>query len=135
MITLAFFCPSSFAGGTKGLREIYETPIPAKIRKDFDQAIETYYTCDECMLGFLDAERFINLYQKKFIVLELLPNSSVDICAFIAIEGERNHTYRLLLDRLPGGEYDLRSIEELPNSMDEKFFTELNGQDHDPYWR
>ena len=86
------------------------------------------------MLGFLDADKFMGLFPKKFLVLNLLSNSFGDVCAFIAVEGERRNTYRLWLDRLPGGEYDLRSIEELSNSMDEEFVSDLESPAHRSYW-
>lgn len=128
------FCQPVLANWVTALKEIYETPIPAQIRKDFDQAVETRNTCVECILGFLDADKFIGLFPRKFLVLSLLPNSFGDFCAYIAVEGEKRNTHRLWLDKLPGGEYDLRSIEELPNSMDEEFFGQLQDSAHEPYW-
>ena len=128
------FCQPVLANWGMTLKEIYKTPIPAQIRKDFDQAVETRSACSECMLGFLDADKFMGLFPRKFLVLNLLPNSFGDVRAFIAVEGEKRNTYRLWLDRLPGGEYDLRSIEELPNSMDEEFVSDLEKPAHRPYW-
>lgn len=129
------FCQLALADWGMTLKEIYETPIPAQIRKDFDQALETRNTCADCMLGFLDADKFIGFFPRKFLVLNLLPNSFGDVCAFIAVEGEKRNTYRLWLDRLPGGEYDLRSIEELPDSMDEEFVGDLEKPVNRSYWR
>lgn len=130
-----FTCSVAFAGGTKGLQEIYETPIPSEIRKNFNEVIYKHNTCPECFLGVVDGDEFFDVYPKRFLVLSVLPNSFGGVWAYIAVEGEQRDTYRLWLYRLPRGEYDFRSIEELPDSVDEEFFAELKGQDHDPYWR
>ena len=133
-VSLLFF-PPAHANWVSALKEIYETPIPAQIRKDFDQAVEIRERCSECMLGVFDGDQFMDVFPRKFLVLSLLPNSFGDVCAFIAVEGGKKNTYRLWLDRLPGGEYDLRSVEELPNSMDEEFFGQLQDPAHRPYWK
>ncbi len=132
--TWLLVCPAAFAAGMKGLQEIYETPIPSEIRKNFNEVIYTHNTCSECPLGVLDGDKFFGLYPKKFIVLSLLPNSFGGVWAYIAVENEQRDTYRLWLYKLAGGDYDLRSVEELPDSMDEEFVSELENSDHDPYW-
>ena len=128
------FCPLASANWVSALREIYETPIPSQIRKNFNEVTTTHNTCSECVLGVLDGEKFFDVYPRKFLVLSLLPNSFGGVWAYIAVEGERKRTFRLWLYDLPDGEYDLRSVEELPNSMDEGFFGQLQNSAHKPYW-
>lgn len=127
-------CPLALAGGVKGLQEIYGTPIPSQIRKNFNEVVHTHNTCPECVLGVLDGEKFLDIYPKKFIVLSLLPNSFGGFWAYIAVEGEQKSTFRLWLYDLNGGGYDLRSIEELSNSMDKEFVSQLQDPAHKPYW-
>ncbi len=128
------YCPVALADGVRGLQEIYETPIPAQIRKSFNHTIQIYNTCPECALGVLDGEKFIDIYPKKFIVLSLSPNSFGGFWAFIAVEGERRNTFRLWLYDVSDKEYDLRSIEELTESLDEEFNRWLDSPTHHSYW-
>jgi hypothetical protein len=128
------FCLPAFAKWVSTLKEIYETPIPFQIRKSFSEVTYTHNTCSGCELRVLDGDKFFDIYPRKFLVLSLLPNSFGGIWAYIAIEGERKRTFRLWLYNLPNGEYDLRSVEELPNSMDEKFFGQLQDPAHKSYW-
>ena len=132
--TFFLFCRPVLANWGMALEEIYKTPIPAQIRRDFDQAVETRNTCSDCMLGVLDGDRFMDVLVRRFLVLNMSANDFGDVCAFIAVEGEENDTYRVWVDRLPGGEHDVRSIEELPNSMDEEFVSDLKRPAHRPYW-
>ena len=128
------FCTPASGDWAPTLKEIYETPIPAQIRKNFNQVVETHNTCPDCVLGVLGGEKFMGVYPRKFIVLSLSPNGFGGVWAFIAVEGERKDTYRLWLYDIDGNEYDLRSIEELPNSMDEEFVGDLEKPAHRPYW-
>ena len=128
------FCSSASGDWAPTLKEIYETPIPRQIRKNFDQIVKTRSTCPECVLGVLDGEKFFDVYRKKFIVLSLSPNGFGGVWAFIAVEDDRKNTFRLWLYDIDDNEYDLRSIEELPNSMDEEFVSDLESSTHRSYW-
>jgi len=134
LVVWFIFCPLSFADWVPALKEIYGTPIPIQIRKNFDQTIQTHKTCSECALGILDGDKFINIYAKKFIVLSLSPNSFGGYWAFIAVEGELKHTFRLWLYDIDSNEYDLRSVEELSNSLDEEFISQLRNPAYRAYW-
>ena len=129
------FCPPTLANWVSALKEIYETPIPFQIRKNFNKVTYTHNTCSECALGVLDGEKFFDVYPRRFIVLSLSPNSFGGFWVYIAVEGEQKNTFRLWLYDLSDGEYDLRSVEELPNSMSEEFFGQLKDSAHKPYWR
>ena len=134
LVALFVFCPSAFADGVRGLQEIYETPIPSAIRRNFDQTIHTHRTCPECHLGVLDGERFLDLYTKKFLVIGLSPNSFGGVWAIIAVEGEPKNALRLWLYDVGDGEYDLRSIEELSDSLEEELIRQLQSPQHRHYW-
>ena len=137
LLTLAVwsvFCLPAFADGVKGFQEIYATPVPVQIRKNFDALVEIQKTCPECWLGVLDGEKFVGIYPKKFIVLSIEPCSFGGVWAFIAVESERRDTFRLWLYDVDEEEYDLRSIEELPESLGEEFNRWLDDPAHDPYW-
>lgn len=118
LVALFVGCPLGFSGEVQGLleeiKEIYETPIPTQIRNNFDQTAHTYRTCPECVLGVLDGEKFPDLYAKKFIVVGLAPHSFGGVWAVIAVEDEPRNAFRLWLYDVSDDEYDLRSIEELP---------------------
>lgn len=127
-------CPSVFANWVAALSEIHETSIPSAIRRNFKEAIHIHDTCPECVLGVLNGEEFFDIYPRRFLVLSLSPNSFGGVWAYIAVEGERKRTFRLWLYDLADGEYDLRSVEELPDSMGEKFLGQLQDSAHEPYW-
>ena len=127
-------CPPAFADSVKGLQEIYETPIPAQIRKNFDGLVEIRKICPECELGVLDGEKFVDIYPKKFIVLSLEPNSFGGFWVSIAVEGERKNTFRLWLYEVQDKEYDLRSIEELPGALEEALVRQIQSLAYRHYW-
>ena len=134
LVALLVFFLSAFADGVEELQEIYETPIPGAIRRNFDQTIYAHRTCPECHLGVLDGERFLDLYTKKFLVIGLSPNSFGGVWAVIAVEGEPKHAFRLWLYDIGAGEYDLRSIEELSDSLEEELIHQLQSPQHRHYW-
>jgi len=134
LVALFLFCPSALADGVRELQEIYETTIPGAIRRNFDQTIHTYRTCPECHLGVLDGGRFLDLYAKKFLVIGLSPNSFGGVWAIIAIEGEPKNAFRLWLYDVGEDEYDLRSIEELSDSLEEGLIRQLQSAQFRHYW-
>src|SRR3989338_11182418 len=75
LTALLFVCPSASADWTRSLKEIYETPIPAEIRKGFNIAVEMHNTCSDCMLGVLDGYKFLDVFPRKFLVLSLEQNN------------------------------------------------------------
>jgi hypothetical protein len=133
-VALSLFCPSVLADGVQGLQEIYETSIPGAIRRNFDQTIHTHRTCPECPLGVLDGERFLDLYTKKFLVIGLSPNSFGGVWAIIAVEDEPKNAFRLWLYDIGDDEYDLRSIEQLADSLEEELIRQLRSPPYRHYW-
>ncbi|MBI2104536.1 MAG: hypothetical protein HYT90_02990 [Candidatus Omnitrophica bacterium] len=134
LVALLACCPSTFGDGVTELQEIYTTPIPAEIRRNFDRTIRIHDTCPECHLGVLDGEKFIGLYTKKFLVVGVSPNSFGGVWAVIAVEGEPRDAYRLWLYDVENDEYDLRSIEELPEFLEEKLVRQLLSPEYRQYW-
>ena len=134
LATQLIFCSSAFTDEVRGLQEIYTTPIPVEIRRNFDHAIHIHDTCPECRLGVLDGERFIDLYTKKFLVVSVSPNSFGGVWVVIAVEGEPRNAYRLWLYDVGNKEYDLRSIEKVPASLKEELVRQLGSPSYRHYW-
>ena len=124
----------AFADRVRGLQEIYETPIPGEIRRNFDRTVQIRTSCLGCTLTVLDGEKFIDMYAKKFLVVGLEPNSFGGVWAVIAIEGNPKDAFLLWLYDVDADEYALRSIEELPGSLDEELVRQLEGPAYRPYW-
>ena len=61
LVVLLVCCPLAFAEEAEGLKEIYETPLPAQIRKNFDQTLHIHHVCPECVLGVVDGEKFLDM--------------------------------------------------------------------------
>lgn len=127
-------CPPVTAEGVRGLQEIYGTPIPTEIRRGFDQTLGNYTACPECVVTVLDGERFLPIYPKKFLVVGMEPNGFGGVWAVIAVEGELRNSFLLWLYDLGEHEYQLRSIEELPNSLDENLIRQLSTPAYRRYW-
>lgn len=134
LVVLLVCCPLAFAEEVEGLKEIYETPIPVQIRKNFDQTLQIHHACPECVLGVLDGEKFLDMYAKKFVVLGLAPNSFGGVWAIIAVEGEPRNAFRLWLYDVSDDEYDLRSIEELPEFFEEELIRQIRSPEYRQYW-
>ena len=128
------FGPLVFADEIGGLEEIYDTPIPAEIRRNFDEYIHVRETCPECVQGVLDGEEFVDIYTKEFLVIGFYPNSFGGVWAIIAVEGKLRQVFRLWLYDIGDDVYDLRSVAELTGSFDEKFAGELGGTEYSHFW-
>ncbi len=123
-----------FAEEIHGLSEIYNTPIPAEIRRNFDEYIHVSKTCPECVQLVLDGEEFVNIYTKKFIVIGFYPNSFGGIWAVIAVKDGPLRAFRLWLYEINPNVYDLRSVTELTGSFDENAIHELSSSDYSHFW-
>lgn len=123
-----------FAEEIHGLKEIYNTPIPAEIRRNFNEYIYVRETCPECEQGVLDGEKFVDIYTKKFIVVGLYPNSFGGVWAFIAVEDDTSRTFRLWLYDINPDEYDLRSVTELKGSFDKNAMYKLYSSEYSHFW-
>lgn len=125
-------CRSASTDPVASLKEIYETPVPAEIRRNFNR-IRTHTACPECAPSVFNWAEFIAICPKKFLVLDVEPNGG-GVWAFIAVEGERKDTYVLWLEDAGENKFNMRSIEELPDSMDEEFVSQLENSAHGPFW-
>jgi len=140
--TLAFlvvwltFCSTVFSSRVGGLQEIYETPIPAEIRRNFDRIIQIRASSPEATLTVLDGEKFIDIYTKKFLVVGLEPHDFGGVWAVIAVEGDSKDAFLLWLYDVDVNEYDLRSVENgmLPDHLDEKLVQQLRDPAYRKYW-
>lgn len=123
-----------FADEINGLQEIYDTPIPTEIRRNFDEYIHVREACPECEQGVLDGEEFVDIYTKKFIVIGFYPNSFGGVWAVIAVEDDALRAFRLWLYDINPNEYDLRSVTELTGSFDENAMQELCSSGYSHFW-
>lgn len=85
-------------------------------------------------MTILDGARFFHLYPKKFLVVGVEPNPFGGVWAVIAVEGEPRNSFLLWLYDLADHEYQLRSIEELPDSLDEHLIRQLSTPAYHHYW-
>ena len=127
-------CSAAFAAEVRGLQDIYATPIPAEIRRNFDRTIHIHQTCPECHVAALDGEKFFNIYSKKFLVVGVTPNSFGGVWAIIAVEGEPTNAFRLWLYDIGQDEYELRSMEKLPKSLRKELIQQLSSEAYQHYW-
>ena len=127
-------CPFVDADGVRELQEIYATVIPGEIRRNFDQTVHVHATCPECHLSVLEGVKFLSLYTKKFLVIGVSPNSFGGVWAMIAVDGEARNAFRLWLYDVNDNEYELRSIEELPDSLAQTLIRRLRSPAYRHYW-
>jgi|GEM_PF-2233910 len=123
-----------FAEEIPWLRDVYDTAVPAEIRRNFDEYIHGRETCPECMQSVLDGEKFVDIYTKKFIAISFYPNSFGGVWAVIAVEGDPLRAFRLWLYEISPNVYDFRSITELKGYFDENTLHELHGLDFNHFW-
>ena len=134
LVMLFVFCPLVFSGEVEGLSEIYNTPIPDEIRRNFDEYIHVHEVYPEAEQLVLDGEKFLDIYTKKFIVIGLEPNSFGGVWAVIAVEGEPWKAFKLWLYDVECDVYDLRSITELAGSFNEDTMQELDSPAYSHFW-
>ena len=128
------FCSAAFSSRVGGLQEIYGTPVPAEIRRNFDRIIQIRAADPECTLTVLDGEKFVDIYAKKFLVVGLEPNDFGGVWAVIAIEGNPKDAFLLWLYDVDRDEYDLRSIEKLPDHLEKELVQQLRDPAYRKYW-
>ena len=134
LLGMVFVCgPRTFPDEIPGLEEIYHTPIPTQIRMNFDRTIQTHATCSECDLGVVDGEEFLNVYSKKFLVLDLSSSPYGGFLAVITVEGEA-HAFMLWLYDISNEEYDLRTIEKISKPIEEELIRELRNPRYQQFW-
>lgn len=124
--------------GVQGLQQIYETPIPAQIRKTFGHTTRHVCSrdraeCPGCVFTVQEGGKRVDIFTKKFIVVGLESGSFGGVEATIVFEGVANAFWLWLYDVDPD-EYQLRSIEELPEPLDEGFIYKLQDSAYRLYW-
>jgi len=130
--------PSSFVDGAQELRKIYETPIPAQIRKTFDQTDRHVCSkdcgeCPGCAFTVWEGGKRVDIFTKKFVVVGLESGHFGGVEVIIIFEGVPNAFWLWLYDVDPN-EYQLRSIKELPEPLDKGFALQLHGSAYQRYW-
>lgn len=129
-----FFSSVLFAAEIKWLKEIYNTSIPCEIRRNFDLHLHTQQACPEAKLLILDGEKFRDIYDNKFLVIGLQPNSFGGLWATILVKDNKLRVFRLWLYDINKNEYDLRSITELFGHFDEEGTRQLTSTVYSRFW-
>jgi len=130
--------PSSFADGAQDLRKIYETPIPAQIRKTFDQTDRHLCSkdrgeCPGCAFTVWEGGKRTDIFTKKFVVVGLKRGHFGGVEVIIVFEGVPKAFWLWLYDVDPD-EYQLRSIEQLPEPLDKGLVRRLQAPSYQQYW-
>lgn len=130
--------PTSVAHVAQELQQIYETPIPAQIRKMFDQTTrhvcsKDHGECFSCAFTVYDGGKRADIFTKKFIVISLEPAHFGGVEATIIFEGVPRAFWLWLYD-IDLNEYQLRSIEELPEPLSQGFVYQLYSPAYQQYW-
>lgn len=131
LISLCISQSSLFASEVNGLREIYATPIPAEIRRNFNEYLQN----QECEHGVVDGEKFIDIYSKKFLVIAVAPNCFGGVWAIIAVEGQTQHAFLLWLYDIDDEVYDLRLIDTIRGHFDKRFVEKFYAPAYSKFWR
>ena len=127
---LFILCPTILASQVSGLSEIYDTPIPAEIRRNFNEYLQNL----EYGHGFINGEKFIDIYTKKFLVIGLEPNSFGGVWAIIAVEGQTQRAFLLWLYDIDNGVYDLRVVDAIPGHFNKQFAVKLYSPAYSRFW-
>jgi len=124
-----------YVDGAKAFQEIYVTPIPAQIRQTFDRTLHDHKTCSTggCAFTVLDRGKPVDIFTKKFILVDLEPDGSGGISTTIVFEGTSN-PFWLRMDDAGGGRYELRNMAELPGLFGEGFVRQLRNPTYRRYW-
>jgi len=130
--------PSLFTNGIRGLQQIYATPIPAQIRKTFGQTARHVCSkdreeCSGCAFTVHEGGKRVDIFTKKFIIVSLEPAHFGGVEATIVFQGAPNAFWLWLYDVDPN-EYQLRSIEQLPEPLDKRLVRQLQAPAYQQYW-
>ncbi len=134
-IVCLFSCSVAFSEVIEGLSEIYRTPIPSEVRRNFDECIQIYSPHPKYERIVVDGDKFTDIYAKKFMVVGMEPNPFGGLWVIIAVEGNFKTAYLLWLYDIDRDQYDLRSVEKLSDFLDEKLGRQLSGPEYHQYWR
>ncbi|MBU1122714.1 MAG: hypothetical protein KKF54_08525 [Candidatus Omnitrophica bacterium] len=127
--------PVSYASNLDNrLGEIYSTIIPGEIRRNFDQYIRQHQDCPECKPMVIDGDEFIDIYSKKFMVIDLKNNSFGGIWAVITMKEDRQQFFQLWLYDIEENVYALRSISKLISIRDNEFINEISAIKYNDFW-
>lgn len=127
-----------FGGDIQQLQQIYETPIPAQIRRAFDRTAGHICSrdpeeCSGCAFTVQEGGKRVDIFTKKFIIVSLEPAHFGGVEATIVFQGAPNAFWLWLYDVDPN-EYQLRSIEQLPEPLDKGLVRQLQAPAYQQYW-
>ena len=118
----------------RALQDIYDTPIPAQIREEFNRTVRVdCEACSVCAFTVLEAERRVSIFTKKFMIVDLEADDVGGISATLVFE-HTSHPFLLRMDEIGAGRYALRYISELPEPLDEELIRQLWSPRYRHYW-
>ncbi len=124
-----------YADGLRAFQEMYDTSIPAQIRQTFDRTLHAHQACpaDECAFIVLEGGKPVDIFTKKFILVDVGPDDSGAVSATLVFEGTSN-PFLLRMDDTGGGTYELRTMTELPGLVGDGFVRQLQNAAYHRYW-
>lgn len=124
-----------YVDGPNALQDIYDTPIPAQIRETFDRTIHAHEACAEsgCAFTALEADKPVDVFTKRFIVVDVGPSDSGGIYATLMFNGVLV-PFSLEMDDRGGGKHELRSMVALPGALGDGFIRQLQNPSYRRYW-
>ncbi len=80
------------ADGLRAFQSIDDTPIPAQIRHTFDRTLHAHEACaaGRCAFTVLDGGKPVDIFTKKFILVDLALGGSDGVSATLVFEGTSN---------------------------------------------
>ncbi|MFH1837554.1 MAG: hypothetical protein ABH862_05540 [Candidatus Omnitrophota bacterium] len=125
-------CILAFADNMNVIQEIYDTPIPFEIRRNFNDYIHANET--EAEKTVVDGEKFPDIYSKSFFVTDFRHNPFGGLLVTIVVKDQNLRTFRLWMYDTSEDVYELRSIEELSNPFPEEIILEIMGVPYNDFW-
>ena len=119
---------------TRALRNIYNTPIPAKIREGFNRTARVdCEACSVCAFTVLEGERRVSIFTKTFMIIDLKTDGVGGISATLVFE-HTPYPFVLRMNEIGGGGYALRHMAELPEPLGEELIRQLQNPSYRHYW-
>ncbi|MDP8259157.1 MAG: hypothetical protein P9L90_07055 [Candidatus Aadella gelida] len=122
----------AFADNMSVVQEIYNTPIPFEIRRNFNDYIHANKTGSEKIV--VDGGKFPDIYNKRFFVANFQPNPFGGLLVTIMVKDQNIRSFRLWMYDISEDVYDFRSIEELPGPFSEEIVMEITGAVYNDFW-
>jgi len=122
----------AFADNMSVIQEIYNTPVPFEIRRNFNDCIHANEAGAEKVV--IDGEKFTDIYDKDFFVTDFRHNPFGGLLVTIVVKDQNLRTFRLWMYDVSEDVYELRSIEELSDPFPKEIILEITGVPYSDFW-